>query len=70
MSQRPRHFIDEASALPEIYLKVADAKRMLVAGEAQTVNVANPRVGISRSAFYTYKYAVRPFRVLLPGLGV
>ena len=67
MSQRPRYFIVEASALPEIYLKGADAKRMLEAGEAQTVNAATQRVGISRSAFYKYKDAVRPFRDMLHG---
>ena len=54
MSQRPRYFIVEASALPEIYLKVAEAKRLLETGEAQTVNAATQRVGISRSAFYKY----------------
>lgn len=67
MSQRPRYFIVEASALPEIYLKVAEAKRLLETGEAQTVNAATQRVGISRSAFYKYKDAVRLFRDMLHG---
>ena len=67
MSQRPRYFIVEASALPDVYLKVADVKRLLETGEAQTVHAATQRVGISRSAFYKYKDAVRPFRDMLHG---
>lgn len=67
MSQQPRYFIVEASALPEVYLKVAEAKRMLETGEAQTVNAAANKVGISRSAFYKYKDAIRPFRDMLHG---
>ena len=52
MGKTPSYFIVEAGALPEIFLKVAEAKRMLETGEADTVNRAVQRVGISRSAFY------------------
>ena len=61
MSQSAGYFIVEASALPEIYLKVAEAKRLLETGEAQTVNAATQRVGISRSSFYKYKDDIFPF---------
>ena len=37
------------------------AKRLLETGEESTVNGAARTVGISRSAFYKYKDAVRPF---------
>ena len=57
----------EAGALPEIFLKVAEAKRLLETGEVDTVNAATRRVGISRSAFYKYKDAVRPFNDMLHG---
>ena len=67
MAQKQQYFIVEASALPEIYLKVADAKRYLETGEEQTVNAATRRAGISRSAFYKYKDAIRPFRDMLHG---
>lgn len=67
MSKKSRYFIVEASALPEIYLKVAEAKRMLETGEVRTVNAAANRAGISRSAFYKYKDAIRPFRDMLHG---
>ena len=67
MGKTPSYFIIEAGALPEIFLKVAEAKRMLETGEVDTVNVAARRVGISRSAFYKYKDAVRPFNDMLHG---
>ena len=61
MSRRPKYFIVDAEALPEVYLKVAEAKRMLETGEATAVNQAAQAVGLSRSAFYKYKDAVQPF---------
>ena len=61
MSRRPKYFIVDAEALPEVYLKVAEAKRMMQTGEADTVGEATRMVGISRSAFYKYKDAVQPF---------
>lgn len=67
MAPKERYFIVEASALPEIYLKVADAKRLLETGEEQTVNAATRRLGISRSAFYKYKDSIRPFQDMLHG---
>ena len=47
--------------MPEIFRKVAEAKRLLETGEESTVNGAARTVGISRSAFYKYKDAVQPF---------
>lgn len=67
MLQAPKYFIVEASALPEIFLKVAEAKQALELGEAATVNEATRQVGISRSAFYKYKDAVRPFNDMMNG---
>ena len=67
MGKRPSYFIVEAGALPEIFLKVAEAKRLLETGEAATVHQAARRAGISRSAFYKYKDAVRPFNDMLHG---
>ena len=57
-----RYYIVEESALPEIFLKVSEAKRLLATGEAATVNEATKITGISRSAFYKYRDAVQPFR--------
>ena len=53
--------------MPEIFRKVAEAKRLLETGEESTVNGAARAVGISRSAFYKYKDAVRPFNDMLHG---
>ena len=53
--------------MPEIFRKVAEAKRLLETGEESTVNGAARTVGISRSAFYKYKDAVRPFHDMLHG---
>lgn len=67
MGQDPRYYIVEASALPEIILKVARVKQALALKEAATVNEATRRAGISRSAFYKYKDAVHPFSDMMNG---
>ena len=48
MNQNPKYYIVEASALPEVFLKVAEAKRLLATGEASTVNEAAKMTDISR----------------------
>ena len=67
MSTKPKYYIVEASALPEIFLKVAEAKRLLSTGEAKTVNDATRMMDISRSAFYKYRDAVLPFENMMAG---
>lgn len=67
MANSPKYYIVEASALPEVFLKVAEAKRLLTTGEASTVNEATRLTGISRSAFYKYRDAVLPFQNLMTG---
>ena len=67
MSKAPNYYIVDAEALPEIFRKVVEARRMLDTGDAETVNQAVQLAGISRSAFYKYKDAVRPFQDMLHG---
>ena len=67
MTKNPKYYIVEASALPEVFLKVAEAKRLLSTGEANTVNEATRINGISRSAFYKYRDAVLPFQNMMTG---
>ena len=67
MTKKPKYYIVEASALPEVFLKVAEAKRLLSTGEATTVNEATRITGISRSAFYKYRDAVLPFQNMMTG---
>lgn len=62
--EKKKYFIVSADALPEVFVKVAEAKRMLQVGEAGTVGQAAAMVGISRSAFYKYKDTIAPFRDL------
>ena len=62
MNNSPKYYIVEASALPEVFLKVAEAKRLLATGQASTVNEATKLTDISRSAFYKYRDAVQPFQ--------
>lgn len=67
MAKSPDYYIVEAGALPEIFRKVVEARRLMDTGEAETVNQAVQATGISRSAFYKYKDAVRPFQDMLHG---
>lgn len=61
MSKEVKYYIVAANALPEVFIKVAEAKRMMQTGEAATVGAATRMAGISRSAFYKYKDSVQPF---------
>ena len=61
MSKEVKYYIVAAHALPEVFIKVAEAKRMMQTGEADTVGDATKKAGISRSAFYKYKDSVQPF---------
>ena len=67
MGTKTKYYIVAAEALPEIFIKVAEAKRMMQTGEAGTVGAATRQVGISRSAFYKYKDAVQPFNNMKTG---
>ena len=63
----PKYYIIEASALPDVFLKVAEAKRLLETGEVTTVNEATRRTGISRSAFYKYRDTILPYQNMMTG---
>lgn len=67
MPSIPKYYIIESSALPDVFLKVAEAKRLLETGEVSTVNEATRRTGISRSAFYKYRDTILPFQNLMTG---
>lgn len=67
MANNPKYFIVEASALPEVFLKVAEAKQLLATGQASTVNEAAKQTGISRSAFYKYRDSLLPFDNITSG---
>ena len=67
MGKKTKFYLVAADALPEIFLKVAEAKRMLETGETDKVNVATKAVGISRSAFYKYRDCISPFQNMMAG---
>lgn len=67
MENKTKYYIVSAQALPDIFIKVAEAKRMMQSGEVKTVGEATQIVGISRSAFYKYKDEVQPFNDLKTG---
>ena len=67
MAKVSKYYIVEASALPEVFLKVAEAKQLLSTGKAATVNEATRLTGISRSAFYKYRDSVLPFQNMMTG---
>ena len=67
MPKHSKYYLVEASALPEVFLKVAEAKRLITTGAASTVNEATRMTGISRSAFYKYRDSVLPFQHMMAG---
>ena len=67
MAMAPSFYLVAAEVLPEVFLKVSEAKELLETGEARTVGEAVSAAGISRSAFYKYKDAISPFQDLKRG---
>lgn len=61
MQEEERYFIVKKKAVPEVLLKVVQAKRLLDSEKAITVQEATEAVGISRSSFYKYKEDIFPF---------
>ncbi|HBD86945.1 MAG TPA: ACT domain-containing protein, partial [Clostridiales bacterium] len=64
---KSRYYLVREDALPEVFVKVTEARELLESGEARTVAEAVERVGISRSAFYKYKDSIAPFRDMKRG---
>ncbi len=54
------YYLVKGSALPEVLIKVVEAKKMLSSGEAKTVQEVTEKLGISRSSFYKYKDDIEP----------
>lgn len=59
-----RFYLVDGDALPEVFIRVTEAKELLDTGSVQTVAEAAAQVGISRSAYYKYKDSVIPFQDL------
>ena len=61
MEEKSKYFVVRQKALPEVLLKVVEAKKLLESERAMTVQDATEKVGISRSSFYKYKDDIFPF---------
>ena len=61
MAEKTSFFVLREKAVPEVLLKVVEAKRLLDSGRAESVQDATDAVGISRSSFYKYKDDIFPY---------
>lgn len=56
-----RYFVVRDKAIPDVLLKVVQAKKILNENKSMTVSDAVKRIGISRSSFYKYQNYIFPF---------
>ncbi|MDO4519146.1 MAG: ACT domain-containing protein [Eubacteriales bacterium] len=56
-----KYYVLKEHAVPEVLLKVVEAKKLLDSGKIDTVQEAAELSGISRSSFYKYKDDIFPF---------
>lgn len=56
-----KYYVVKQKAVPEVLLKVVEAKRLLESEKAMTIQEATEAVDISRSSFYKYKDDIFPF---------
>lgn len=61
MAESAEYFVVKQKAVPEVLLKVVEAKRLLESEKAETIQEAVDKAGISRSSFYKYKEDIFPF---------
>lgn len=61
MKEKHPFYVVDGSVLPEVFLKVVEAKKLLEKDKMLTVQEVSERIGISRSSFYKYKDAIFPF---------
>lgn len=67
MAESSNYFVLKKKAVPEVLLKVVEAKRLLDSGKVESVQEATEQVGISRSSFYKYKDDIFPFHENVKG---
>ena len=65
-----RYYVVKEQAVPEVLLKVVEAKRLLESEKVMTIQDAVDEVGISRSSFYKYKDDIFPFREKTKGQNI
>ena len=60
-TEKKKYFVVRERAVPEVLLKVVQAKKLLDSEKVSTVQEAAEQTGISRSSFYKYKDDIFPF---------
>ena len=60
MSESGQYYVVRKKAVPDVLLKVVEAKKLLES-EKMSVQEATERAGISRSSFYKYQDDIFPF---------
>ena len=60
-NRETKFYLVESAAMPDVLLRVLEARELLETKQCKTVAEAALRVGLSRSAFYKYRDAVSPF---------
>lgn len=58
---KSKYYVVKKKAVPEVLMKVLEAKRLIDSERCLTVQEATEKVGISRSSFYKYKDDIFPF---------
>lgn len=58
---KTKYYVVKKKAVPDVLLKVVEAKRLLASERVMTIQEATESVGISRSSFYKYKDDIFPF---------
>ena len=61
MKEKGQYYVLKEKAVPDVLLRVVEAKRLLDSGKTDSVQDATEQVGISRSSFYKYKDDIFPF---------
>ena len=61
MAEKTKLYVLKDKAVPDVLLRVMEAKKLLDSGKCPSVQEATERVGISRSSFYKYKDDIFPY---------
>ena len=61
MDRQSEYYVVKQRALPEVLIKVVEAKKLIESGKVASVQDAAELLGISRSSFYKYKDDIFPF---------
>ena len=56
--ESPKYLLVDSKVLPDVFLKVLEAKTLLAKGKAKNSSEAARMSGLSRSAFYKYKDSI------------